>query len=293
MSAGGKSYVVRSTLPASIVARTASLTLPALKQPRGLAADALKAHPIERNVAIFQEDEGAVRDFRKEGVGEYAILGVILGLILVSGKSISDRALLHSFFSGLLGLFLTTLRAMTTEQLMSYLRRLHLTPTSSITVPLSSRPTTVTLASYLTLLMKQHYLEKAKSVTAVAMQGVGSAATQAAQKAGEGGEIGMEWRWGARSEVEFGEIAIARFMKDVYVGGNKLRGVANNELASDSEEGSAESDEDEAAKRKAAKKNTKANGGTGKELNKSEEKILSEIQKAAGDPLQGLKKAGL
>jgi hypothetical protein len=26
----------------------------------------------------------------------------------------------------------------------------------------------------------------------------------------------MEWRWGARSEIEFGEVQIAEFMSDIY-----------------------------------------------------------------------------
>jgi hypothetical protein len=52
-----------------------------------------KLHAIQNELSAFEADLGTVRDYKKEGMGEYGVLGLILGLILVSGKVISDGML--------------------------------------------------------------------------------------------------------------------------------------------------------------------------------------------------------
>jgi hypothetical protein len=75
----------------------------------------------------------------------------------------------------------------------------------------------MSLSSYLALLTKQSYLERSKSATA------GSAAPTQTQKKGknDGGDAGdssIEWKWGPRSDLEFGELGIARFLRDLMQG---------------------------------------------------------------------------
>lgn len=75
----------------------------------------------------------------------------------------------------------------------------------------------LTLTSYLTLLTKQSYLERSKSATAAS-----TAPTQTQRKkgetGGEGGDSSIEWKWGPRADLEFGELGIARFMRDLMQG---------------------------------------------------------------------------
>lgn len=106
----------------------------------------------------------------------------------------------------------------------------------SLAVP---NPDSLTLSQYLSHLVKQQYLERAASATAGG-GGVGTQATAAAAAAAltgrsqrprgggksrtdesggsssAGGDPAVEWRWGPRSEVEFGQVGIAHFIHRVF-----------------------------------------------------------------------------
>ncbi|KAL8276442.1 hypothetical protein RQP46_011144 [Phenoliferia psychrophenolica] len=180
----------------------------------------------------FRREEGYARDIKREEGGAYGVLGVILGLILVSGKVLGE------------------------DQLVVYLRKLNLDLQKPIPASLSARPIPkedgLTLQKYLTNLASQGYLEKGKS-------GTGPQATQgkSQKNATQSGDPGVEWRWGARAESEFGEAGIARFVQEIY------------EAKPDG--GREEDDEDgEEVLQKRAK------GQTG-------EKLLTEIARASGN----------
>ena len=111
--------------------------------------------------------------------------------------------------------------ATTSEQLRSYMKRLNLLPDTPTPLPLSAAHPNLPIHSYLSLLQKQGYLERTKpSATGQATQATQKSRKSqiAAQATGiEDIEIGVEWRWGARSEIEFGEEGIARFVREIFL----------------------------------------------------------------------------
>lgn len=88
-----KSFILRSTVPAPLLAKASELIIPSFKAPAGPRH--AKFHNVQVELADGQLDDGSARDYRKEGLGEYGILGLVLGLILVSGKAISDGECRH------------------------------------------------------------------------------------------------------------------------------------------------------------------------------------------------------
>ena len=110
---------------------------------------------------------------------------------------------------------------MMTEQLRSYMKRLNLLPDTPTPLPISTAHPDLPIHSYLSLLQKQGYLERTKP----SANGQATQATQksrksqlAAQATGaEETEVGVEWKWGARSEIEFGEEGIAKFVKEIFL----------------------------------------------------------------------------
>ncbi|GAA5935553.1 MAGE domain-containing protein [Sporobolomyces koalae] len=159
---------------------------------------------------------GVMRDAKREEGAAYGVLGTILALILVNGKALGD------------------------DQLISYLRRLNLTPMTPIPLTLAApHPESLTLAAYLTLLTKQQYLERAKVAGAqpgATAGGGGATQTQAGRTQGpsrtqrataegtvqETGDPTIEWKWGARAEAELGEEGVARFVQYIFeAGANK------------------------------------------------------------------------
>lgn len=151
------------------------------------------------------------------------------------------------------------------DQLITYLRRLSLYPSSPIPVSLASaHPQTLTLSSYILLLAKQGYIERGASASGA--KGGAVPATQRTTKGSgatltEGGDPNIEYRWGARAEIELGEVGVASFIQRVFEA--KLR---TDEDDDDGEDG-------ETAVQKAAKAGKR--GKTG-------EKLLKEIARAAG-----------
>ncbi|KAG0655147.1 hypothetical protein C6P46_001139 [Rhodotorula mucilaginosa] len=153
---------------------------------------------------------GAVlRDNKREEGALYGILGVVLALILVNGKVLGD------------------------DQLVSYLKRLSLTPSTTLPLSLASpHPDSITLSSFLSTLVKQQYLERGSSAhLGAATQGGTKSqartqtqrATQKGKDAGaEAGDPAIEWRWGPRSEVEFGEVGVAKFVHQVFTDPSSL-----------------------------------------------------------------------
>lgn len=130
------------------------------------------------------------------------------------------------------------------EQLVSYLRRLGLSLDSHLPTNIASTHP-ITLSTYLTTLIRQNYLEKNKSAK------VPGAPPAGGKKGSNGGEVGVKWKWGARSEVEIGETGIAGFLQAIYDGDKKANEGNNDD---DDEE---EEIVDEATKRKQMKEKTK------------------------------------
>ncbi|GAA5844158.1 hypothetical protein JCM3766R1_003275 [Sporobolomyces carnicolor] len=208
-----------------------------------------------------EAEGGVMRDAKREEGAAYGVLGTILALILVNGRVLGD------------------------DQLISYLLRLNLTPTSPIPLNLSSpHPESVTLAAYLTLLTKQQYLERSKTAGAPQGGGGGATQTQAGRSQGpsrtqrataegiqESGDPSIEWRWGARAEAEVGEEGVARFVQYVFEHGDNTRQATSlNKRKKQKGRRGDDDDEDE------------NESGGGRKRGKTGEKFLTEVARAAG-----------
>ncbi|KWU44388.1 hypothetical protein RHOSPDRAFT_33949 [Rhodotorula sp. JG-1b] len=164
----------------------------------------------DRDAGEDEEQGSVLRDVKREEGALYGILGVVLALILVNGKVLGD------------------------DQLVSYLKRLSLTPSTNLPLSLASpHPDSITLSSFLSHLIKQQYLERGSSAhLGAATQGGGGGgaksqarttqtqrATHRGKEAGgaaEAGDPAIEWRWGPRSEVELGQVGVAKFVHQVF-----------------------------------------------------------------------------
>ncbi|KAM0789606.1 hypothetical protein ACM66B_000412 [Microbotryomycetes sp. NB124-2] len=232
-----KSYALRSTLPAELVRMATTQTFAELSLTRddNAVANQRKLKIFGPELAEWHEDgdllptdrprTAPVRDVKREEGAAYGILGVILALCLVNGKAITD------------------------DQLVMYLRRLSLTPSTVIPMSINSaHGDQTTLAKYIDQLVQQGYLEKAASTTggAAAATQIGKSSgrvpsTQRTQRASgvEAGDPGIEYRWGARSEVELGEVGIAKFIQYVYEVGQNGQVVPEEDEADEGGDGDA------------------------------------------------------
>lgn len=234
-----------------------------------------------------------MRDVKREEGALYGVLGTVLALILVNGKVLGDGALSAPFCSSRCarGRGLDVPRRRTThtplsnapaDQLISYLRRLSLTPSSVLPLSLQfPHPSSLTLAQFLNTLVKAQYLERGKSGTSGAPGTQGAAGAGGAGGAGgggrrtqapartqrtdaqgekaESGDPAVDWRWGPRAEAELGELGVARFVERVFVARSR-RG------------GDDEGDEDGAG----------GGAGGGRKRGRTGERFMREVARAAG-----------
>lgn len=82
-----KVYVLRSTLPPHLVQALVTDRLDALVV--GAPEDPSKVS-IMQELEEWKEEDGVMRDYKREEGGSYGLLGVILGLILVNSKVLGD-----------------------------------------------------------------------------------------------------------------------------------------------------------------------------------------------------------
>lgn len=81
----------------------------------------------------------------------------------------------------------------------------------------------------------------------------------------ETGDPSVEWRWGARSEVEFGELGVAKFIERIFHAESAAEAVAGGgggDGASQSQGG--------------------GKGGKGKKRGNTGERFLTEVARSAG-----------
>ncbi|GJJ14141.1 hypothetical protein Clacol_008400 [Clathrus columnatus] len=126
------------------------------------------------------------------------ILHVLLALILVNGRALSDM------------------------QLRTYLKRLRLPlgaqPPTTLSDPAGNK---ITIEMYLTQLVKQSYLERQK--VNAAPQGGQKRTRTGINICGEDGESNFEWKWGSRAIAEVGEEGIGDFVIDFMENIEELR----------------------------------------------------------------------
>ncbi|KAM5540612.1 hypothetical protein V8D89_005643 [Ganoderma adspersum] len=191
---GTKSYILRSLLDPALIEQACSPDAEIRELEQKEHVDENEEFAEDDN-PIGQRSTGSI--FAWHGSDQLAstgILYVVLALILVEGRVISDN------------------------DLRAILKRLQLPAGTSI--PLSSQATTqsVTIDTYLAQLMRQGYIEKHRVGTAAGKGGNKRArATQA--PAGTDDHLqAFEWRWGPRALTEVGERGIAQFVAEFMAG---------------------------------------------------------------------------
>ncbi|KAH9992547.1 MAGE family-domain-containing protein, partial [Russula compacta] len=193
VSQGSKTYILRSTLDPVLVERAATTNKRILEAEAADAPDDVDgAGPGVRTYGSLIAWNSA------DQLSALGILHVILALILVSGKVISDM------------------------DLRMLLRRLRLRPPTQLALPAHTQHRTLTLDAYLLQLQRQGYLDRTRiGGTGSTSQkrgrggrGGGGATQQGGSGAGEESDVAWEWRWGPRALAEIGEVAVARFVAE-------------------------------------------------------------------------------
>ncbi|TFK19515.1 MAGE-domain-containing protein [Coprinopsis marcescibilis] len=284
-STGSKAYILRSALHPTLIELAAhpDPQLKALEERdlrivlAGSAANDARAFgdadgDAEAEAETDADEDGGERKAPMTGsiiswshvdsqLGGLGILYVVLALILVSGRVLSD------------------------VDLRSYLKNLHL-PLASSREPVhltnTSTIRSMSTESYLSSLVRQNYLDRRVQGESA---GAGSKRPRATQKAArdedDGGAREMyEWRWGSRAKCEVGEEAVARFVAEFMVGGGPPIGG-----------GESEESEEEDGRVRGGKRGRKGKGNDNTNTNsraKKEEnvkKMVEGIAKAAGGRL--------
>ncbi len=205
--------MLRSTLDPALIERAA------LTNKRILEAEAAD---------VPDDVDGAEHGVRTHGsiiawnsadqLAALGILHVVLALILVSGKIITDSASPSLLF---LPFPIPDLTLSHTVDLRMLLRRLRLRPPTQLALPAHSPHRTLTLDTYLLQLQRQGYLDRSRIGSAGGASGTsqkrGRGRTGGAMQQGNGGDEGdvaWEWRWGPRAMAEIGETAVAHFVAE-------------------------------------------------------------------------------
>ncbi|QRV81244.1 Melanoma-associated antigen G1 [Ceratobasidium sp. AG-Ba] len=205
-AASSKTYIVRSALDPSLIA-FANKPDPDITAAGQADLDRLAT----RNNLVNADDDEIIAAFSRAGTsilgwdlggeGEsdwYNIMCVILGLILVNGRSIADHTLKR------------------------LLKPLGLTATTEMLLPITTPKRKMKFPDFLGHLMKLGYIERQRAAAAA----VAAGATQQPRKRGRQSQAtqdddedgaAVEWRWGSRAHAEIGEKAVAEFMVDFMV----------------------------------------------------------------------------
>ncbi|KAH9464878.1 hypothetical protein MJO29_001452 [Puccinia striiformis f. sp. tritici] len=176
-----KQYVLRSSLRPDLVSKLAQIVDEEIPDN-----DASEDDWSQPNSSILDWKHG-------DELGHLGLLGFILALILMHERAIEN------------------------SQLLIYLKRLKINenwhPPST---PACAHPPS-TLPALLSQFIKQGYLECTQQGSKAGRGGASQANIRRQSQAGPSEtNQEMEWRWGARAEIEFGERQIAEFMSDVY-----------------------------------------------------------------------------
>ncbi|SCV69945.1 BQ2448_1339 [Microbotryum intermedium] len=275
-----KIYALRSTLPIQLIRASAALPLASISS--AVDEDLAESSALARELVNYAEDDddgdlsglhrtqraeakgGYIRDVKREEGAAYGILGVILALILVNGKVLGD------------------------DQLITYLRRLSLYPSTIIPLsPCSSHPGHLNLDHFIQLMCKQGYLERSASGAAPAGAAAAAArtghvpATQRTTRGKgadliEGGDAAIEYRWGARAEVEIGEVGVAQFIQTIFEAGGPRKSLGGNDDDDDDDDDDGNDDGD------GARDDSERRKETPEEKKRKAERLIVELKRAAG-----------
>jgi len=188
-AAGSKTYILRSVLHPLIIEYAA------LTDEQILEEEAADAPDDDDDDDVFGlRTYGSIISWSNaDQLGSIGVLYVVLALILVSG------------------------RVMTDMDLRANLKRLRLPPTANISFNSQSTHKQITADAYLSLLCRQGYIERQRlgepGKAPGGKRGRAPAATQANTEEG----ATYEWRWGNRAHSEVGEMGIGAFAAEFMV----------------------------------------------------------------------------
>lgn len=285
---GTKSYVLRNCLPSDVIAALAAIDDENEEGDEEEDDDAGEAGA---------KDEGAGLEWKlSEQRPLLAVLQIILALILVNDRVLGDGKSMSSITGEVNRAYLVLSSA---DQLQSHLRRLHVTAS----VPIHKASVTwaykdsvdVSLPLFLNQLIQKGYLEKSRSAAFnPSTQGASQATQQRTQATGRSrasqsqrqydelenadgaGDAAWEWRWGSRSEIEFGEKAIARFIAEVF---DKTGGRGHHEGPSRENGAGGGGGKSQAS-------GSQKRASTEQEKKREREMLMKDLERAAGGKLQ-------
>ncbi|KAH7886758.1 MAGE-domain-containing protein [Phlebopus sp. FC_14] len=185
-AAGSKTYILRSVLDIAIIEQAAVTDERLLEEQIAEGPNEDYEDDIPRNYGSIISWSSA------DQLAALGLLHVILALILVNGRSMSDL------------------------DLRANLKRLHLPSNASVTMNARSTHRSMPIDTYLSQLIRQGYLDRARlgdSKVAVGKRGRGVLATQVNADDNQA----YEWRWGNRSYYEIGEQEVATFVAEFMV----------------------------------------------------------------------------
>ncbi|KAI0074878.1 hypothetical protein K474DRAFT_1625296 [Panus rudis PR-1116 ss-1] len=196
--AGTRSYILRSALDPTLISKACAQNTALLQVEQ---SERVLLQDVEDENTIGTRSVGSILAWQyADQLGSIGILHVILALILVNGRAISD------------------------SDLWTLLKRLRLQPNS--TIPLSSQTThqSVTTEAFLTQLIRQGYLDHRRIGEQKGGAGKKRGRIVAATQATNGEEENnYEWRWGPRAMSEVGEVGISRFVAEFIVNQKRHR----------------------------------------------------------------------
>ncbi|KAJ6602809.1 MAGE-domain-containing protein [Mycena vulgaris] len=238
-AAGSKTYILRSTLNERVIVEAASMREPILEAE---AADAASDDEDDEDEFGGSAAYGSIISWSSaDHVGPIGVLYVILALILVSGRVMGD------------------------QDLRIMLTRLRLPAGGSVAFSAAATHRVLTLDAYLTVLIRQGFLDRQQVGEAKKAGNKGKRA-RVAQADDDAGQT-YEWRWGARAQSEVGEQAVAAFVAEFMVG-------------PDADEGE-EEEEGAAGRARAQKRRADSEGKLAK--------MMKGIERAAGGQLSEIK----
>ncbi len=190
-------------------------------------------------------------------LGSVGVLYVILALILVNGKTISD-----SMWFWPLRMATKLNVGLSAGELRSLLKRMRLPGAANVPQNNQSPLQMFTFDAFLTICIRQGYLDRQRVGE---VKGAGKKRGRAAvgtQAGGDDNANAWEWRWGSRAMSEVGEVDIARFVTDFMV---------ERERAETGGEDEEDEDEDER-----------------QEAEKRREQVMKGVERAASGSLAGI-----
>ncbi|KAK0431193.1 MAGE-domain-containing protein [Armillaria borealis] len=184
-AAGSKSYILRSILNPTIIEEAAQVSEKILEE------EALEEDDND------DDDERSARSYgsliswsHTDQIGSLGILYIILALILVSGRVLSDA------------------------ELRAHMKKLRQPMSGSVKFDAHATHKSVSMEAYMNMIIRQGFVERVAVGDAKKGKGKRVRATQGDDDSG----ATYEWRWGNRAHSEVGEKAIAQFVAEFMVG---------------------------------------------------------------------------